>query len=351
MMVAPGVRKEKTAEELKPFSETVISIVDGLTEKERFTTGDLESLTRSFKRQGSILSKSPQQIDANGDYLFTSGRIDALVTGVYTSYNSSDRQTSLKAGEVVQSIAALCRASSKTSENSLQIQQVANGFVRKASGRESFDKHDLHVLNNLLPFADSLVWPDNLMERIFVEIWSNDSRFVAGRVLVSMLNSEEYLKRMHDELSTSGPSKTLSKEDLVVEVIINKVATTDYNISLKPISQFVLPGLFETQPRVIDILLQRASAEVDNPRTLSSAAAIYLWIRVVASARTLSLINFKDIDSEKLSISMHHAIDDVRLAAWTALTACKAPSDRVELDSLGRVREWFDSNMRVYNAE
>ena len=350
-MVALAVRKAKDTEEVKPFSETVISLVDGMTEKERFTTGDLESLTRSFKRRVSLLSKSSQPLNVSDDDLFTSGRIDALVTGVYTSYNSSDRQTSLKAGELVQAIAALCRATSKTMYSSSQIQEVADTFVRKAAGRDSFGKHDLHVLNNLLPFADSLVWPDNLMERIFVEIWSNDSRFVAGRVLVSMLNNEEYLKRVHGGLTPSGPSKAPSKADLVVEVLLDKVATTDYSVSLKPISQFVLPGLFETQPQVIGSLLQRASAEVDNPRMLSSAAAIYLWIRVVASARTLSLIKFKDIDSEKLLISMHHAIDDVRLAAWTALTACKAPSDRVELDCLGRVREWFQSNMRVYNAE
>ena len=341
-------RSRRPAVDSTPFAELLDQL---LNQQTKVSPTQLDALAKGFRRHGTDVVKQRDGIK-EGITGFPPAKAQALADCIYTAYNSADRQTVTKAGDVVQALAAFCRAISIDSEGKDQNRLLAESFLRKAVERDHFDKHDLHVLNHLLPHAGSQIWPDDLMGRMFVETWSNDSRFVAGRVIVSMFDDEDYLERVYKGKrgSTSTSLKT-KREDLVADILLDKVANTDHNVSLKPISQFILPVLFENQPQLVDILLERTSMEIERPTILSPSAAIHVWSRIAATARTSSLIPINDLDEKKLQICMHHAIDDVRLACWTTLTASKAASDRVEIECFGRIKEWFESNMRVHNAE
>lgn len=341
----------RPAAEIRPFAQVIDELLSPRHEQDKFSPDQLDTLAKSIKRQATEHVKQRDE-DFQGSLVFDPENVKLLASGVYTAYNSADRQTVTKAGEVVQAIAAFCRAINTGRAGRDQSNLLAEPFLEKAVERDSFDKHDLHVLNYLLPFARSQTWPADLMEKMFVETWSNDSRFVAGRVLVSMFADQEYLSRVQEgKQGSSSASAHAKREEVVADILIEKVANTDHNISLKPISQFIFPALFDHQPDLVKILLNRTSQELSNPTILTPSAAIHMWIKIAAAARTSSLISIRDLDEKKLRMSMHHAIDDVRLACWTTLTASKAASDRVEVECLDRVREWFESNMRVQNAE
>lgn len=338
---------KRPAPAIKPLSEVLDDLLVDRNEQDKLSPDQLDTLAKAIKRHAIEQSKGKAQADEAAAFS-SPEKVRVLVNGIYTAYNSADRQTVARAGDVVQAIAAFCRATGTGSVGLDQAQLLAESFLKKAVERDSFDKHDLHVLNNLLPYARSETWPADLMERMFVETWSNDSRFVAGRVIVSMFDDRDYCQRVLEREDWSTSTK---REDLVADIILDKVASTDHNISLKPMSQFIFPVLFERQSELVHILLDRTSTEIDRPAALSPEAAIHLWIRIVATAQTLSLVPIKDLDAEKLEMCMHHAIDGVRLACWTSLTASKAASDRVEIDCLDMIEEWFQSNMRVHNAE
>jgi hypothetical protein len=309
----------RPAPDSRPFVEVIDGLLSTRPEHDKFSSNQLDTLAKSIKRQATEQVKNPGG-NLQGTLVFDPEKVRILADGVYTAYNSADRQTVTKAGKAVE--------------------------------RDSFDKHDLHVLNYLLPFARSQTWPVNLMEKMFVETWSNDSRFVAGRVLVSIFAEQVYLLRVQEgKRGSSLDSAHAKREEIVADILLEKVANTDHNISLKPISQFTFPALFDNQPDLVSILLDRTSQELSKPTILTPSAAIHMWIKIAATARTSSLIPIQDLDEKKLRMSMHHAIDDVRLACWTTLTASKAASDRVEVECLDRVKEWFESNMRVQNAE
>lgn len=341
----------RPAPDSRPFVEVIDGFLSTRPEHDKFSPNQLDTLAKSIKRQATEQVKNPGE-NLQGTLVFDPERVKILADGVYTAYNSADRQTVTKAGEVVQAIAAFCRAIDTDSAGRSQSNLLAESFLEKAVERDSFDKHDLHVLNYLLPFARSQTWPVDLMEKMFVETWSNDSRFVAGRVLVSMFADQVYLSRVQEgKRGSSSNSAPAKREEIVADILLEKVANTDHNISLKPISQFIFPALFDNQPDLVSILLDRTSRELSNPTILTPSAAIHTWIKIAATARTSSLIPIQDLDEKKVRMSMHHAIDDVRLACWTTLTASKAASDRVEVECLDRVKEWFESNMRVQNAE
>lgn len=341
----------RPAPDSRPFAEVIDELLGTRRERNRFSPNQLDTLAKNIKRQATEHIKQ-RSGDIQCSLVFDPERVRVLADRVYTAYNSADRQTVTKAGEVVQSLAAFCRAINTDPAGRDQSNLLAEPFLEKAVERDSFDKHDLHVLNYLLPFARSKTWPAELMEKMFVETWSNDSRFVAGRVLVSMFDDQVYLSRVHRrKQGSSSDSVQAKREEIVADILLEKVANTDHNISLKPISQFIFPALFDHQPDLVSILLDRTSQELFKPTILTPSAAIHMWIKVAATARTSSLIPIQDLEEKKLRMSMHHAIDDVRLACWTTLTASKAASDRVEIECLDRVKEWFESNMRVQNAE
>jgi hypothetical protein len=337
------VDRRKPAVSARKLEDVIASAFGGL--EQDLSIEQLDELTQAFKRRAAEHFKSKLPIKEYQLSIFTPQVISTLVDSVYIAYNSADRAISSKAGEFVQAISNLNRVSSKDKEATEGPERISQTFIKKAVARESFDKHDLQVLNQLLPYADPSTWPDNLMDRIFIETWSHDSRFVAGRVLVSMFDSKPYL----DRLKPKHASSTL--EELVVQTLLDKVAEIDHTISVKPMSQFVFPVLFERQPKVVPLLCERLSGEISTHTSLEAAAALHFWIRVAAIACQCSLVEVQSLDSRLIALAMHHQMDEIRLAAWTALTARKAVSDRIDVGTLGMVKEWFESNMRVYNAE
>lgn len=338
----------------RPFAEVISASLEQATLRP-FVLQDLEELSKVFKKRSAeyVRAKQGQAVDESGFQLFTPETIKAFVDAVYIAYNSSDRTLTVKAGDLVQSIAALGRSClARGSLPSTEVMNLlASAFLSKALERADFDKHDLHVLNSMLPVTNSTSWPDDLMDRIFVETWSHDSRFVAGKIIVSMLDNQAYLER---RLGQSSCSSSISDrhQELVADILLSKASETEAGLALKSMSQFIFPGLFERQPQVVTILLDRLSHQLDSQASsVESSIAIEFWIRVAATACSSSAISPNILERAHLQTAMHHAIDDVRLACWTALTACRAHSERVELETLDLLKEWFESNMRVNNAE
>lgn len=78
------------------------------------------------------------------------------------------------------------------------------------------------------------------------------------RVIVSMFDDEYCYQRVlckgeRDSTAKSSPEET-KQEDLVANILSDKVEHRDHNISLKAMSQSNPPALFEHQPELVHIL-------------------------------------------------------------------------------------------------
>lgn len=319
--------------------------------------GDPEHLALSQLGSLAAVLKAKSRSKGKGKQRDTEERVEAalslestrwLASKLYDGLTSPTQAISLKSKDVIQLFAAQQRSGPGGSTI------LSDNLVAKATTGRAFMKYDLTVLDLMVPGSNSELWPADLLERIFEEVCAQDNRALGGRVLGLLLNDAEYISRQ--KLAGRAVGEDWGHDKAIAAVLLDQVErkVNDPNIQIA-LSRFLYPRLFELQPHLPSSLLQTLTSLSTSAASSSTRHAtcsdLHMWIRVAAEGCGQSLISPLELDGDLMRKAMHHAVDDVRLAAWLALTTNHTPAKRVEEEVMAMVKEWMTSNLGVYSAE
>lgn len=331
----------------------------------QLSANDLEQLTTSLKHKKP---PSPQQSTSHTPV--DSDQLKWFVDKLYIALQSPITQIGLKAKDVLGLVATTCRSAQSNSrsikpsepdryDHQNRLTEIPSLFIAKVTSGYGLRKQDLQILDQMIQWSSSSLWPDDLLDRSYNELCAQDYRVIAGRVVAFLLNDEDYVLRLD---SLNGQQGGIGQDQSISSILIRKIRednqSTQYTTTSihTTLSRFLYPKLFELRPNLPSVLLCQLQLLLTSSKPQSSQCTdldslLHMYIRTAAEACSHALIKPSDLDPTLFKYCMHHAVDDIRLASWTALTVTSVTSRRVEQKEMELVKEWLRSNYGVYNAE
>jgi hypothetical protein len=220
-------------------------------------------------------------------------------------------------------------------------------LVEHAVAAPRSSKRDMLLLSQLLGLIPLDDIPASLLDDCLNAIGECEVPAYHGRILVQLLEMEDYLRRTQDFPSAS------THDQVIAHILASVCVRPTSQNTLTMLSRHVLPQIMQQHPAVASLLLLIISS-ANLPSTSASVcptSSIYAWIDVASVATSLSILRPTELPPDMLRLAIHHADYNVRITAFKCLTASLASADRVEDEVWSWVREWFASNLDVHSAE